>query len=448
MVDWIIKNKEWIFSGVGVAIVGTFFTMILGSSKKKPDIVRLENSGNSSNVVNAGRDVHISISSELPLENKASANIDDDWLKKINFDLWVINERLEDVFNDDLLITYKAKLIDEDLCIDSYASYTETLKEGGPIYPLINFGEVFFVGFPSLDFKVVNNSHQTIFITKIILRISDSYLDTLPLIYVEADWANLCHFRIVNEGWGNVKNMTLNFRLQDYREKPDFIQPFPYTRTNINFKEDVNIDLFEELSDLGIDGKTLVYFYNKLKETDASPYLTDEEFECARLAQGPYAGKDVWGKDELFNSNIPTEIYVTGTMSFTGVSYDKQDKQFSIKFIAYVPISFPELGAPGVVTGEYDAFLDVNRKDYEITIPVSQYLKSGDIDRFTLRLGALKSSMHELSAALVLSDGNEVLSKNIKLSLLVPRLNSINVLSERSVPIPKLTHLNKSLSNL
>jgi len=53
--DFIIINKEWIFSGIGAVIVASVFALL----KKDRSINQKQDSGNNSNNVQAGRDVYV-----------------------------------------------------------------------------------------------------------------------------------------------------------------------------------------------------------------------------------------------------------------------------------------------------------------------------------------------------------------------------------------------------
>jgi hypothetical protein len=58
MMDWIWQNREWIFSGVGAALIG----VLLGWMKRKRDTsgtVQSQHSGRNSTNIQAGRDVNI-----------------------------------------------------------------------------------------------------------------------------------------------------------------------------------------------------------------------------------------------------------------------------------------------------------------------------------------------------------------------------------------------------
>lgn len=54
--QWIIDNKEWLFSGAGIFIITTIIALAI---KKKPSSKQSQKSGNNSTSYQAGGDVHI-----------------------------------------------------------------------------------------------------------------------------------------------------------------------------------------------------------------------------------------------------------------------------------------------------------------------------------------------------------------------------------------------------
>lgn len=56
MVDWLIQNKEWVFGGVGVAVI-TGLIALLRRNSNGPS--QLQKSGSNSTNVQAGRDVSL-----------------------------------------------------------------------------------------------------------------------------------------------------------------------------------------------------------------------------------------------------------------------------------------------------------------------------------------------------------------------------------------------------
>ena len=53
---WIIENKEWLFSGIGIIVVGWIFK----SRKSKKPLQKIK-SGNYSNNIQGGKNVEVSI---------------------------------------------------------------------------------------------------------------------------------------------------------------------------------------------------------------------------------------------------------------------------------------------------------------------------------------------------------------------------------------------------
>jgi hypothetical protein len=56
ILQMILSNKEWIFSGVGVVIAGLILGVFI---KKKAGSYQAIKSGNNSKNIQAGRDIHI-----------------------------------------------------------------------------------------------------------------------------------------------------------------------------------------------------------------------------------------------------------------------------------------------------------------------------------------------------------------------------------------------------
>lgn len=54
--DWLIQNKEWLFSGVGIAIFSFIFSLFL---KSKNSLKQKQSSGKKSTNIQAGNNVNI-----------------------------------------------------------------------------------------------------------------------------------------------------------------------------------------------------------------------------------------------------------------------------------------------------------------------------------------------------------------------------------------------------
>ena len=97
----------------------------------------------------------------------------------------------------------------------------------------------------------------------------------------------------------------------------------------------------------------------------------------------------------------------------------------TLPFATDVGITPPEgLGAAGFVpTGDYDAELDVDGTDYEVVLAddFSQRVGPRDVDRFTIWVGAERSSAHVFAVVLRLVGGDELRSAPVRLDYFMPR---------------------------
>jgi hypothetical protein len=340
--------------------------------------------------------------------------------KNVSLDVWLLEEKksIEEMFGDDSdavnrTVSYKADTKEGDINIRPHLPY---LNE--PIEPIMYDVGCINLAFPTLDFKMVNNSKETIFATKVILQIESSGLDTFPLIIVGDNPDDFGRFSLYNDGWGAVRNLTVKFRIQEKGETPNFQEPFPHIRNYLEFDKSVTISVIEELKEKGVDIDTISRLYEKQRRLHGEELSPEEEKEV-HFAQGDYGGESIyWDED----SNIYSKLFASGIITFTGNTYDNREKTVTTRFIAYIPISFPiGLGDGEEPTMSYDVLLDLNKKNYEIVIPISHSLKAGEVDRFLIRLGALKSSVHRLRAKVVFNNNKEVVSNPINVSLFIPR---------------------------
>lgn len=77
--------------------------------------------------------------------------------------------------------------------------------------------------------------------------------------------------------------------------------------------------------------------------------------------------------------------------------------------------------APFPPTFEYATKFEVESESYQRRVPISHLLKPGEGDRFTIRIGMDKSSLHSFKARVVYNDGHESVSPQFDLLAFVPR---------------------------
>jgi len=225
---------------------------------------------------------------------------------------------------------------------------------------------------PLLDLKLLNNGERTVFFTNAVLVVESSKVDPWPDLSVPymVDLGFEDGFRIYNHGWGNVASCTVRFRV-DSKDKE---QPFDH---------EIELSAFEEESEL-VELKT-------------------------RLAEE---------LEEKQRAYLDGEIEFTGTDLDGGTRVDTRDLFIDVRFDddSGVEEAFSE------PTFEYEGQFDVARDSYEISIPISQYIRPDDPDRFTVLLTAEKSSVHRFRVKLIENSGKILQSEPLSMYVRVRRV--------------------------
>jgi hypothetical protein len=58
MIEWLFQNKEWVFSGIGVGIIGAIIKFIF-NRRRSPDSLQQQKLSHSSGNLQVGRDINI-----------------------------------------------------------------------------------------------------------------------------------------------------------------------------------------------------------------------------------------------------------------------------------------------------------------------------------------------------------------------------------------------------
>jgi hypothetical protein len=98
------------------------------------------------------------------------------------------------------------------------------------------------------------------------------------------------------------------------------------------------------------------------------------------------------------------------------------DEQRSVKFQTFVYLGNENrYGIPKPVTFQYQVALEADDRSYKKIVPISQELKAGDTDRFTLKIAVPQSSSHRFSLKVRDVLGEELQSGPVSLECFVPR---------------------------
>jgi predicted alpha/beta hydrolase family esterase/tetratricopeptide (TPR) repeat protein len=335
-------------------------------------------------------------------------------------------------------LKYEISQVTEQIQITPQMEYLKNLENGVPIKDLgmvLDIPPYFKWQFPNLDLRIVNNSNKTVYITDIFIEVEKSSLDPYPVLVIPGEEPNALHVLLVNDGWGEVQNAIVRFNLIPKGYPITFDGVYNHEISIGNFIDAYNLDLSDALQSIGVDvgfingfnsyeeqyqsiHKKMGRFLSSFKEFIKSK--NDEDYKRLVNALGVFQYSDT-------QSRTPFPAVVYGEISFTGRTVEQELKSNTIKFSSEFTLLIPGgYGAPGGPSYQYAAKLDTDREKYQVRIQgngssVSQYLKSGDVDRFNVRVGVLKSSLHKFCIRLVYNDNQSILSSPIYLKIFVPK---------------------------
>ncbi len=345
-------------------------------------------------------------------------------------------------------IGYRGETVDGALNIkpklthgDKEKDYLAELQAGGPIGPVTFGGPEYDVFFPAIDIKMVNNSKAALHISRVDLRIAESKPDPEPLPMIFGGYSEVQHVILFNEGWGKIESAVFEFDLVAKEPKGKPTGELPFKRTLQRITKSAELSLHDELEKKGVSPELVAtareYRENEKKTeaietgtTDWDALQKDESYNAlgeqkGKLTEKLYAlvekgGGPFWkGKDEFDQPNI--RCWLHGWMTATWLE-GEEIKYAHIAVICPVLVIPPDgLGAPGPVSGRYEAMLSREGKDYTLQVPVSHVVKPGGVDRFDVTLGIPETSRHEFTVSLVTTEGTTIDAGKVRLAGLLPR---------------------------
>jgi len=301
--------------------------------------------------------------------------------------------------------------------------YVTTFRAGGPLRPmnyLLSTRCPFLWDYPTLDLKFVNNTDQTIFLSEIVIDVdeSESILEPVFAIRRDVQQRHAGFLMLVNEGWVEIITLTLRFNITPglVADAISILPPYKHSIEVGPFVDRLAIDVSAAFADDGLDLEEILFLTNgdwadngqlELPEVDGKrERLTPEEFEHRQdRALGP------------FKEWVGT---LAGEISYTSAA--APDRQRSVKFQTFVYLANTNrVGIPRPVTFKYQVALEANARSYKRVVTISQQLKAGDTDRFTLKIAVLQSSSHHFSLRVRDVFGQELRSVPIALECFIPR---------------------------
>lgn len=339
-----------------------------------------------------------------------------------------LNEKEASQYKADEIVYYDVASENDTISIFTNSSYLSKFANNEIIGNEVNLYSLV----PKINFKVTNNSNKTVFFSKIVLEIKSSKIDPVP---IPVFFANECYegfssdnffktfnlpipnfnenvenpfttnvlpLAIYNEGSSPMKNVKIDFDIEKQKAKNQHtFNNLPYS---INFPEidsESFIDIFPYLRKQGVDVDRIIAIS-----------ASNQNYSNDRILIENGLGKYTINREtgELY-------VFLNGLISYNDINGKKYKNKFS------TPISvlrYWGCGAVSLENGVYDISLCPTGENYEITYPISNYIKTSEVDNFSIQLNCPKSSIHKIVAKLYYSE-NKYVQKNINYHLIVPR---------------------------
>jgi hypothetical protein len=277
--------------------------------------------------------------------------------------------------------------------IGSTLGYRTSFNTGGPIAPLNYYSPTycpFRWGYPILDFKVLNNRPETLFLTEVVLDIEESRADPSPLLTIRQDTyrAHAGDLQLINEGWCDLTDVTVSFHLLPgiVGALANVDPPYPHSFTLPMLMDHADVDVTQAFQVEGVDIVGLILLSNGQRESQHTFVIPKEDGSEERmtLAEIEEREKKCLGKFQEWAGTLVGEI------SFT--TADSVGRKHRVRFLAPVYLENKnKRGLPKPPTYMYDAAFDTPNTAYQRRVQISHELLPGETDRFTVKVAVAQS---------------------------------------------------------
>jgi hypothetical protein len=323
---------------------------------------------------------------------------------------------------EDTILRYSLNRNKHRISIESRLGYCTLFDEGGPIAPLNYISPTlcaFKWDFPILDFKVLNNRPDTLFLTEVMFEIEESRTDFAPFLAIRKDThqQHAGDLLLSNEGWCDLADLTVSFHLfpggvTGLTDDP----PYPHLITLPLLDDRAEIDVTQAFREEGVDIDGLILLSNGQWE-DRDTFVAPTSDGLEERMTGPEM-QERWKKClGRFQEEIGT---LAGEISFR--ADDGARSKHSVKF--HAPVYLSNMGRKGIPkpsTFTYDTAFETQKGHYQRRVPISHTLQSGEADRFSVKVAVPQSSFHRFHATLRDITGGILRSLPIEMSCFVPR---------------------------
>ena len=263
------------------------------------------------------------------------------------------------------------------LHIEPQMAYFDLLSQGGPIKGIHYQGTPFSCKWPEISIKSVNNKKETVYLTEVDVFVESSEVNLEPVLVIK-DQSFDGVLIIENNGWGKVKNATINLSIRPSNSYED-LDPM---------KEDLDHDI------------------------NLGTFLETEYINITRNISSDIIGRNDFGY---------REVSVIGKIVYQTENEENRSLWFKTRVILDHPINGRGGGCPPDY--KYGLILEAGKSDYVEHLPISQSLSSGEVDHFLICIVSDKSSKFNISLSLKDGSGNVIHKEKLYLDIFVPREN-------------------------
>lgn len=354
----------------------------------------------------------------------------------------VYSEQPNNQWKSDTLLTYEYAKSEEGTSIFPKMNYLEKVQSGQRVNGLSYTWEPFSWSFPSVSFKITNNSKSTIFVTELVFDVRKNDVNKDPLLYVKSKYY-FGKFSIFNDGWGKVLLPELRLSLSHPDECGENskntsmvkVDDF-YESETISINEIVSSELRSSLLQCSdnidwvcIGGSCTTGGVDDLRCNDKLKSKicenVDGQLSIAQINEmvadaNQFRDKDdVVTKEDIYYKRDCYDIpaCVVGDLMYNSESNHKSN----FKFKTHVSLGRPGVGVPRPPSYFYDVFIEAGKPNQKILLPVSHEIKPGDTDHFVVNIGSDKSATMDLLVSVLGSNSEKISSQDLKLDILIPR---------------------------
>lgn len=271
---------------------------------------------------------------------------------------------------DELKLSYTSKEESGRLIVEPHLPYLENVLSGKEVVGFGYFYDPFVWGFPNFSIKTVNNSDQSVFLSRVTVRVKTVRIITTPIPIFAENWNRVGRLVVENHGYGQ------------------FLSP--------RIKAKVLAE--NEAADAKLDSLTI----------DWAPSQKDSAIDV-----------DV-------QSAIPDELKKAPVVAVVGLFFyrDSDGKDYQVPFRTRVSLREPPPAAPMPPSAQYEILLDADKQNYEVSTNVSQVLKPREFDNFLLRIASTKYAQYDAEIIVTGLSGEIVARRRLILTVFKPKSGS------------------------